>query len=104
MARSQIRNRLLTARLVTMLLPGAAVLMPSTITPRFDFGIIAPWELPKSERWSRSTFALFRAEATRTVAPSEVPPLTAVPAKAQAVVPNPPLPGTVQNLRPAETP
>jgi hypothetical protein len=102
MARIQIRSRLLTTGLVTMLLPGMALLTPSMTAPRSDFGIIAPWELPRSERWSRNTFALFRGEATRTVGLTEVSPSTAVPV-AQAV-PNPPVPGTVQNLRRADTP
>ena len=62
MAMSHIRSRFLTARLLTMLLPGMALLTPNVITPISDFGIIAPLELPKSERWSRSTFELFRAE------------------------------------------
>jgi hypothetical protein len=105
----------MTACLVTMLLPGEAVLAQSLITSSSDFDVIVPWDLPnvspgqataapKSERWSRNTFVLFRTEATRRVGPIDVSPSTAKPATAEpATAPvaasHIPVPGTVQNLR-----
>jgi hypothetical protein len=46
---------------------------------------------------------LFRTEATRPVGPPDISPSTAGPV-AQAAVPSPPLPGTVQNVRWADAP
>jgi hypothetical protein len=118
MTRNQIRNRLMTACLVAMLLPGEAVLAQSLIAPSSDFDVMVPWDLPSvspgqataapnSERWSRNTFVLFRTEATRRMGPIDVSPSTAAPATAEpATAPVPayaiPVPGTVQNLRRAE--
>lgn len=114
MTMNPVRNRLVAGCLATLLLPGGAALAHGLITPSSDFGIIAPWELPRvsqekataaqsSERWSSGTFVLFRTEATRPAAPTGVSPSTAEPAKAPAAVPAVPVPGTVQNVRRAET-
>jgi hypothetical protein len=114
MTTNRIRSRLVTGCLVALSLPAGAALAHGLITPSPDFGIIAPWELPRvsqekattarsSERWSSGTFVLFRTEATQPAGPNDVSPATAEPAKAPAGVPAVPVPGTVQNVRRADT-